>query len=511
MTRWSRAHATSDSGATLVEFAVVIPVFMMLIIGLFTGANLVNRQIQVSHAARNGASYGASLNLQSGWAAAVQSRIASTAVRDFPTSAICVALVTGPGNSPTLVTSGTPLDPSTRVVVRVNVTGTLDWVFGGTTQNWISTSTALWEPYAQYSGATGIPSTYTSADLSTGSAAGDPTCKGAAAASGTNQYAFVPGVTATTTTLPPATTVCVPTNIDMTSLQGIQRNVPSGVNSGDNGTTLTTRRGTCSVGVNVTWAIAAKTASWDAAAATADRDNLTVVNTNWGAGSPVVMLSNLNPNYSSNNSPRTPYGTVDMKLSFSTPVSNLTFDVLHLAHQRAYSSERYTTVALSNILNAGGGNISDANQARSGIYNYSMSCLPGASVAGNTPPCALNKIAGKSDGPPDGSPAKPWAANDPGSGANLVEYLSNLNVSFKVPVTSLDVQFGIVNSQDNGAYGWNWGSADRNPTYLDGTAVPSGSSGIVCVNNQWPYAAHPYPATGNPCMQIGLANMSFAP
>ena len=495
MTRWSRIRATSDRGATLVEFAIVIPVFMMLIIGLFTGANLVNRQIQVSHAARNGARYGASLNLQSGWATAVQTKIASTAADDFPASAICVALVTGPGNSPTVVAAGAPLDPSTRVVVRVNVTGTLDWVLGGTTQNWISTSTALWEPYAQYSGSTGIPST---TGLTTGGA-GDPTCKGASTASGTNQYAYIPGVTpSTTTTIPPTTLPPCTNDVDMTSLQGAVRSATG--NSGDSGTTLATTRGGCKVSVKVTWAIAAKTYSYNQDGIAAMTDNLMVTRTGWSALTPVVMLSNLNLGWSKDNGARTPYGKVDMKLSFTKPVSNLTFNVLHLAHQRSYTSERYTTVALTNILNASGGNISDASQTRSGIYSYTMGCLLSASVAVNTPPCALNKIAGMSDGPPDGSPSKPWAANDPGSGANLVEYLSDLHISFVVPVTSLDVQFGIVNSEDKDPRGWTWGTSDTAPKNPDGSTISQ-----VCTNPWFAMTA----ATGNPCMQIGIANMNF--
>ena len=498
----------SDRGATLVEFAVVIPVFMMLVIGLFTGANLMNRQLQVSHSARNGASYGASLNLQSGWAAAVRTKIASTAVRDFPASAICVALVTGPGNSPTLVTSGTALDPSTRVVVRIDFTGTLDWMVGRTSQTWVSTSTALWEPYAQYSGSTGIPSAYSAADLTTGPV-GDQTCKGGVAASGNNQYAFVPGVTATTTTLPPPPPPPCTNNVNMTSLQGVVR-----TGSGDSGTKLATRRGGCKVGVNVTWTVSQPVIAFDqhqySNSPAAMYDNLSVANTSWNPASPAVMLENLPwQNKGTNPARDISRGSVFVQLSFTNSVTNqpvavsgLSFDVMNIEHQRAVTSERYATVALSNIMNASNVNISDSGQNRSLIYTATMpSCT--LAIAGNTPPCALNILANSVHGAPDGSPAKSWAANDPDPSANIyphIQAVTNLHLVFIQPVTSLVVQFGIVNSNDKDPTGWTWGTDDPAPKNLDGSTVPQ-----VCTNNRGDLKN----GGGNPCMQIGMANMTY--
>ncbi len=50
-----------DSGASLVEFALVLPVFMMLLLGMLTGGLAYNRKLSVAQATREGARYGATL------------------------------------------------------------------------------------------------------------------------------------------------------------------------------------------------------------------------------------------------------------------------------------------------------------------------------------------------------------------------------------------------------------------------------------------------------------------
>jgi hypothetical protein len=48
-----------ESGASLVEFALVLPVFMMLLLGMFTGGLAYSRKLSVGQAVREGARYGA--------------------------------------------------------------------------------------------------------------------------------------------------------------------------------------------------------------------------------------------------------------------------------------------------------------------------------------------------------------------------------------------------------------------------------------------------------------------
>src|SRR5712691_4500636 len=58
--RLSRA-GDGERGAAMVEFALLLPVFMMLVMGAFSGAIAYNQKLDLAHAAREGARYGATL------------------------------------------------------------------------------------------------------------------------------------------------------------------------------------------------------------------------------------------------------------------------------------------------------------------------------------------------------------------------------------------------------------------------------------------------------------------
>ncbi|MCU1355944.1 MAG: putative TadE-like family protein [Acidimicrobiales bacterium] len=51
-----------QSGAVVVEFALVLPVLMMLLLGIISAGTVHNQQISLSYAAREGARYGATLS-----------------------------------------------------------------------------------------------------------------------------------------------------------------------------------------------------------------------------------------------------------------------------------------------------------------------------------------------------------------------------------------------------------------------------------------------------------------
>ena len=44
-----------ERGAALVEFTLILPVFMMMVLGTFTGAIAYNQKLDLAHAAREGA------------------------------------------------------------------------------------------------------------------------------------------------------------------------------------------------------------------------------------------------------------------------------------------------------------------------------------------------------------------------------------------------------------------------------------------------------------------------
>jgi Flp pilus assembly protein TadG len=88
-----------DSGAALVEFALAGPILISLLLGMVTSALALNDDMQVTHAAREGARYAATVPVDevfsSGtWADNMQ---AHTIERygEVSGATVCVALVTG--------------------------------------------------------------------------------------------------------------------------------------------------------------------------------------------------------------------------------------------------------------------------------------------------------------------------------------------------------------------------------------------------------------------------------
>ena len=141
------AH-TNERGAALVEFALILPLVLMMAFGVVTSAIVYNHKIDLTHAAREGARYGATLpQLQcSGspnpcggtktWAQVVQAVVVQRAFGDVTAADVCVALVTG--NPGTLLASGFSVnspngdgtcysdgndDPGKRVQVGIRKTG----------------------------------------------------------------------------------------------------------------------------------------------------------------------------------------------------------------------------------------------------------------------------------------------------------------------------------------------------------------------------------------------------
>lgn len=56
-----RGRPRDESGASLVEFAIVLPVFLMLVLGMFTGGLAYSRKLSVAQGVREGARFGATL------------------------------------------------------------------------------------------------------------------------------------------------------------------------------------------------------------------------------------------------------------------------------------------------------------------------------------------------------------------------------------------------------------------------------------------------------------------
>lgn len=134
----------------MVEFALVFPVLVLLVLGIFTGGLAYNQKLQLTHSVREGARYGARVpktqTFASGtWATNVRDLIIERAAGDLtgPGVTVCVSLVQG---SPATVvapaasftTNGTApcaagetypttaTDNGRRVQVRVSRPGTIE-------------------------------------------------------------------------------------------------------------------------------------------------------------------------------------------------------------------------------------------------------------------------------------------------------------------------------------------------------------------------------------------------
>jgi Flp pilus assembly protein TadG len=103
-----------EQGASLVEFAILLPLFMMLVLGMFSGGVAYNRQIALRNAAREGARWGATLKESApSWGTTVRDVVVERSEGELEAADVCVALVNQDLGEP----AGTIADaPSTHVV-----------------------------------------------------------------------------------------------------------------------------------------------------------------------------------------------------------------------------------------------------------------------------------------------------------------------------------------------------------------------------------------------------------
>jgi Flp pilus assembly protein TadG len=116
-----------ERGAALVEFALILPLLMSLVLGLVSGGAAYNRKLSMTGGVREGSRFGATLDGSANWASNVQSRTVSLSSGDLTTSQVCVKLVkvTVVGSPPTTSdvysTSGcTASEPAAPSTVSVN-------------------------------------------------------------------------------------------------------------------------------------------------------------------------------------------------------------------------------------------------------------------------------------------------------------------------------------------------------------------------------------------------------
>jgi Flp pilus assembly protein TadG len=104
-TRCPTERVRGECGAAMVEFVLILPVFLVIVFGGITAALSYEHKAEVVHAVRDGARYGATVPLgqcdttancgNRNWAQLVQYVAAQRSDGALSTSQVCVALVDG--------------------------------------------------------------------------------------------------------------------------------------------------------------------------------------------------------------------------------------------------------------------------------------------------------------------------------------------------------------------------------------------------------------------------------
>lgn len=138
----------------MVEFALVVPLLMVLIMGTLTGGLALSNKQQVTHATREGTRYAATISpaqtFTSGtWAENVRDLVVERSAGDLVASQVCVSLVQGSpaavvtpattystasGNGPCIAGQTYPVtanDPGLRVQVSASRPATIQLVVFG--------------------------------------------------------------------------------------------------------------------------------------------------------------------------------------------------------------------------------------------------------------------------------------------------------------------------------------------------------------------------------------------
>ncbi|MEX0766975.1 MAG: TadE/TadG family type IV pilus assembly protein [Microthrixaceae bacterium] len=150
----------------LVEFALILPVMMALLLGIFTGGIALNLKTSLTGAAREGSRYGATVpetqctpisqcsNLT--WAQLVRAQTVANSAGTLTSDQVCVSLVSGSGSAPvagdsTKTTSGSACfvdnsaDTGKRVQVKVTRPAEFNVVFYSQTISLSSTAVSRYE------------------------------------------------------------------------------------------------------------------------------------------------------------------------------------------------------------------------------------------------------------------------------------------------------------------------------------------------------------------------------
>ena len=111
-----RPRGTGEAGASLVEFALVLPLFFMVVLGMLTGGLAYSRKLSIAQATREGARFGATLPISTAvplttWLTRVSDLTIVSSDGELssgkPGRYVCVAYVSASGAATRRTTVGT--------------------------------------------------------------------------------------------------------------------------------------------------------------------------------------------------------------------------------------------------------------------------------------------------------------------------------------------------------------------------------------------------------------------
>jgi hypothetical protein len=130
-----------ERGSVLVEFALVLPLLLALLLGIFTGGTAYTNKIGLVEAVREGARFGASLPMGVGagavdtWESGVRNHVVEASAGDVAYADVCVKYVLPTGGSDCGLAdpAGASSEPSIHLV-KVSATrpATLEFFFFST-------------------------------------------------------------------------------------------------------------------------------------------------------------------------------------------------------------------------------------------------------------------------------------------------------------------------------------------------------------------------------------------
>jgi Flp pilus assembly protein TadG len=85
----TRRRKSRERGATLVEFALIAPLLFAILLGTITGGLALSKKNSITNAVREGARFGATVDVSSTWGSSVQARVAELAAGDLAASELC--------------------------------------------------------------------------------------------------------------------------------------------------------------------------------------------------------------------------------------------------------------------------------------------------------------------------------------------------------------------------------------------------------------------------------------